>query len=325
MSSAKDTSQVNATEDAIEIAAAHNSIDSMAPLRPRRILGFLITAAMVALAAWFGQKMWHAYMDTPWTRDGTVRAYVVTIAPEVSGRVIALPLADNQFVHKGDLLIAIDQTDYRLAITLAEAAVQQAEANAQNAQREAARRERLRELASSVEEQQIYQTQALATQALLRQARANLEQARVNLKRTEIRSPVDGWVTNLLTQLGDYATVGQSAVSVVDAGSFWIDAYVEETHLASIREGDPARIKLMSYRPVLQGRVVSVARGIHVANAQPNPQGLAEVNPIFTWVRLAQRIPVRVSIDAVPAGVTLVAGMTATVQIEPQHARPLTP
>ncbi len=136
-----------------------------------------------------------------------------------------------------------------------------------------------------------------------------------NLQRTEIRSPVNGWVTSPLAQRGDFATAGQNLISITDAGSFWVDAYFEETNLGPIQIGDPAEVKLMDYRAILQGHVESIARAINVANAQPNGQGVATVNPIFTWVRLAQRIPVRIKIDRVPEDVLLVAGMTATVGI----------
>ena len=260
-------------------------------------------------------------MGAPWTRDGTVRAYVVTKATEVSGYIVELPVADNQFVHKGDLLLVIDPTNYKIAVSLAEAAVQQAQVTAQNAEREAKRRLELTSLAVTKEEQQTYESTALANQAQLQQAQANLDQARVNLERTEIRSPVNGWVTNLLAQLGDYANVGQNLISVVDADSFWVDGYFEETNLEPIQVGDLASIKLMGYSQIVRGHVGSIARGINVANAQPNGQGLAQVNPIFTWVRLAQRIPVRIHIDQVPKGVVLAAGMTATVQIDPPRPR----
>jgi multidrug resistance efflux pump len=140
----------------------------------------------------------------------------------------------------------------------------------------------------------------------------------VNLERSQIRSPVNGYVTNLIAQLGDFANVGQNEISVVDSDSFWIDGYFEETNLSSIHEGDPAKIKLMGYSGILHGHVGSIARGINVPNAQPDRYGLASVNPIFTWVRLAQRVPVHISIDEVPKDVVLVAGMTATVQIEPR-------
>ena len=129
-------------------------------------------------------------------------------------------------------------------------------------------------------------------------------------------------MTNLLAQLGDYANVGQNKISVVDADSFWVDGYFEETNVGPIQVGDPATIKLMGYSQIVRGHVGSIARGINVANAQPNAQGVATVNPIFTWVRLAQRIPVRIEIDQVPEGVILVAGMTATVQIDPKPRPP---
>jgi len=158
--------------------------------------------------------------------------------------------------------------------------------------------------------------QRKSAEATLAQAEAQLSQARMNLERTRILSPVDGYVTNLLAQLGDFVNVGVNTISLVDANSFWVDGYFEETNLAPIRVGDPARIKLMGYSQILRGHVDSIARAINVANAQAAGQGVANVNPIFTWVRLAQRIPVRLHIDEVPNGVVLAAGMTATVEID---------
>jgi RND family efflux transporter MFP subunit len=281
-----------------------------------RILPVLITLLTVVVAGFLGWTMWQTYMGSPWTRDGTVRVYVVTIAPEVAGRIAQLPVADNQFVHKGDLLMMIDPTNYEIAVHLSEAVVKQPKANSQNAEIEAERRKALSNLAVTREEQQTYASNAIAAQAQYEQAEANLSQAKVNLSRTEIRSPVNGWITNLLARVGDYATAGQNKISVVDADSFWLDGYFEETNIGSIRIGDPATIKLMGYVQKIRGHVDSVAHAIDVGNAQPNQQGVATVNPIFTWVRLAQRIPVRVHIDEVPDGVELAAGMTGTVQID---------
>jgi RND family efflux transporter MFP subunit len=282
------------------------------------VVPILITLGTGAIAALFAWAMWQAYMGAPWTRDGTVRVYVVTKAPEVAGRIVKLPVADNQFVHKGDLLMLIDPTDYRIAVELTEAAVQQTKATAENAQREAERRRKLTDLAETVEDLQTHEANAQASAAQYRQALAQRDQAKVNLERTEIRSPVNGWVTNLLARFGDYATVGQKLISVVDADSFWVDGYFEETSLGRIHDGDPATVKLMGYSQLVRGHVDGVTRGINVPNAQPNQAGLASVNPIFTWVRLAQRMPAHIHIDQVPDGVRLVAGMTATVQIEPR-------
>jgi RND family efflux transporter MFP subunit len=282
----------------------------------RRVIGVSLTLASVVIAAILGRAMWRAYVDSPWTRDGTVRAYVVTMAPEVFGRVVDLRVSDNQFVHKGDLLMVIDPTDYRIAVSRANAALRQAELDAENTGRLAARRASLAKLdAVALEQAQTYGNAASVAQAQVDQAKANLRQARTNLERTEIRSPVNGWVTNLLVQRDDFATVGQNEISLVDADSFWVDAYFEETQLASIRQADRAEVQLLGYEPLVRGHVESMSRGIYVANAQQSQQGLAAVNPIFTWVRLAQRVPVRIHVDEVPRGVQLVAGMTATVSI----------
>jgi multidrug resistance efflux pump len=186
-----------------------------------------------------------------------------------------------------------------------QAAVDSAEANLKLAQRQ-------------IDSLKAQQASAVANVA---QAKAQLGQAQVNLDRTQIRSPVNGWVTNLLAQLGDYANVGQNEITLVDADSFWVDAYFTEIALGSIRQGDPAKVNLMGYSKIVRGHVDSIARGINVPNAQAGPQGLAQVNPIFTWVRLAQRIPVRIHIDHVPEGVTLAAGQTATVEIS-KRTRP---
>ena len=357
---------------------------SREPIKPRqRMVPFLITLATVALAGLLGWGMWRVYMESPWTRDATVRAYVVTMAPEVAGRIAELPLVDNKYVRQGDLLMVIDPTNYRIAVSQAEAAVQQAQASVQTtdaqmtaqqaqisasqaqldgaqaglvfARQQAARYQDLAQKgAGSVQSAQQFtsqlhqqdaavqtaqqnltlaqrqleslKAQRLSAEATLAQAKAQLAQAQVNLDRTRILSPVDGHVTNLLAQLGDYVNVGVNTISVVDSNSFWVDGYFEETNLAPIRVGDPAQIKLMGYSQVVRGHVDSIARAINVANAQPNNQGVANVNPIFTWVRLAQRIPVRIHIDEVPADVVLAAGMTATVEIDPgSRADPIAP
>jgi multidrug resistance efflux pump len=295
----------------------------VAPAARRRVrlLPFVITAVTVAVAAGLSWLMWESYMGTPWTRDGRVRVYVVTIAPQVAGTITQLPVKDDQFVHKNDLLMEIDPTNYKIAVEVAQAAVEQAKAMSENAKAEAERREKLGDWVSQ-EERQTFVSRSMASDATYRQATANLEQAQVNLKRTRIVSPVNGYVTNLEAQLGDYVNVGERRISVVNSDSFWVDGYFEETVLGSIKIGDPAQIKLMGYSEVIQGHVAGVARGINIENAASNDAGLAKVNPIFTWVRLAQRVPVRIALDHVPADIRLVAGQTATVQIDPAPGKP---
>ena len=299
------------------MSSADANVKTASRRKGRPILRVLITLGMVAVAAVLGWRAWALYMGSPWTRDGTVRAYVVQIAPQVAGEIMQLPVADNQFVREGDLLMLVDPRDYAIAVRQAKAAVDKAKADADNARAEFARRQKLDSAAVTVEELQTYEAQAAAADASYQAALANLDQARVNLKRTQVRSPVNGFVTNLAAQIGDYAIAGQRQISIVNTDSFWVDGYFEETVVHRIRDGDQATIKLMGYAPLLRGRVSGIARGINVANAEADAAGLATVNPIFTFVRLAQRVPVRIHLEDVPKGVHLVMGMTATVQIDP--------
>src|SRR5260370_5856235 len=186
-----------------------------------RVLPTLITLGMVVLATLLGWAAWQNYMVAPWTRDGTVRAYVVTMAPEVAGRIVELPLADNQFVHNADLLMVIDPTNFSIAVRQAEAAVEQARAVSQNAQIQSQRRQKLTNLAVSTEEKQNFASNMLSANAAHEQAVANLNQAQVNLERTRIVSPVNGYVTNLMAQFGDYVTIGQKSISLINSDSFW--------------------------------------------------------------------------------------------------------
>jgi RND family efflux transporter MFP subunit len=284
-----------------------------------RVVPILITLGTVAIAALLAWATWQAYMGAPWTRDGTVRAYVVTMAPEVAGRIVKLSVADNQFVHKGDVLFEIEPADYRIALESAQAQAQRDGAALDYARTNENRQARLaKEGWASTEVYQQTTSTLHQLEAAVAADQAAINKAQLDLRRVVVRSPVNGYVTNLLAQLGDYATVGQKLISVVDSDSFWVDGYFEETSLRRILDGDPATAKLMGYSQLVRGHVGGVARGINIPNAQPDQAGLASVNPIFTWVRLAQRVPVRIKIDQVPDGVRLVAGMTATVQIDPQ-------
>lgn len=274
-----------------------------------------LTAIAVALAALLGWWAWRAYMETPWTRDGAVRAYVIRVVPEVSGRIVALPIKADQAVHKGDPLLQIDKTDYQIALENAQAVLAQAQANLDNTRLQAERRLKLSALSVSVEEQQTFAAQARIAQANLDQAKASLDRAQVNLQRTSLVSPVNGYVTNLTVQTGDYATAGQRVLSLVDTDSYWVEGYFEETQLRRIRIGDRALVSLMGYPTPIEGHVAGLSHGIMISNAQTDPAGLPSVNPIFTWIRLAQRIPVRVELDSVPKDVTLAVGLTATVEI----------
>ncbi|MCQ8279608.1 HlyD family secretion protein [Acetobacteraceae bacterium KSS8] len=289
------------------------------PKRPSglRATPILLTVSAVVVAGLLGWAVWDAYLIAPWTRDAAVRAYVVTEASEVAGRLVSLPVRADGFVRRGQLLMEIEPTDYQIAVANAEADVEQAQAALDNSKAQDKRRRELTTLSTSVEEKQNYATQVQTAEATLRRDLAALAQARVNLKRTRITSSVNGFVTNLDAQVGDYVTVGERVISIVNSDSFWVDAYFEETQLSDIHLGDRARLYLMGWKQPLWGHVSGISRGIEVQNAQADSAGLASVNPVFTWIRLAQRIPVRIALDQVPPDVILSAGMTATVQLNP--------
>jgi multidrug resistance efflux pump len=275
----------------------------------------LITGAVVLIALLLAWALWWHYFRSPWTRDGRVRAEVVNIAAQISGQVIDLKVIDNQTVKKGDILFVIDPVDYRLALTQAESTLQSRQYNAQIAEQDSLRRQKLGQ-AISLEEANTSASSALVAQAAYQAALAAVDQAKVNLSRTIVRSPVNGYVTNLTLRIGDYSMPGQTKLTVVDSDSFWIVGYFEETKLSHIQEGDYAHVRLMGWSPEVAGHVESISRAIADTNSDANSEGLANVSPIFTWVRLAQRIPVRIHIDRVPRKVLIAAGQTCTIVVD---------
>jgi RND family efflux transporter MFP subunit len=300
----------------------------LAPGRPGRMARFaretlktVATLFILVLAMLAALVIWDSYVTAPWTRDGSVRVQVAGIAPQVSGQITEVRVVDNQYVHQGDVLYVIDPFDFQVALDTSKAQLRQKAADLQVKRMQAERRLHLSDLATTPEQQQLYVGNAIQAQAAFDAAQQQVAQADINLKRTQVRSPVNGYVTNLLMRVGDFAHAGTTNISVIDADSYWIDGYFEETKMAHVCIGDRAEAALMGYRDPIVGRVQTVTRGISVSNATPSTQGLPNVDPVYTWVRLAQRVPVRIGITDVPAGVPLVSGMTATVTIRGAEAR----
>jgi RND family efflux transporter MFP subunit len=287
----------------------------------RAALKTTATLLILAVAVLAGLVIWDYYVTAPWTRDGAVRVQVADVAPQVSGQITEIRVVDNQYVHQGDVLYVIDPFDFQVALDTDNAQLREKAADLQVKRMQAERRQHLTNLSTTPEEQQLYVGNATQARAAFDAAQQQVQQADINLKRTQVRSPVNGYVTNLLMRIGDYAHAGTANISVIDADSYWIDGYFEETKMAHICIGDRAEAELMGYRDPIIGRVQSVTRGISVSNAAPSTQGLPNVDPIYTWVRLAQRVPVRIRITHVPDGVPLVSGMTATVTIRDADAQ----
>ncbi|PZW64605.1 RND family efflux transporter MFP subunit [Pseudomonas sp. URMO17WK12:I1] len=275
-----------------------------------------ITLAVVVAAIFAGAWIWQHYMYSPWTRDARVRADVVTIAPDVSGWVLELKVRDNQQVKAGDLLMTIDRDRYQAAVEKAQAVVDIRKQQLNLREHEASRRAQLGSQAISAELRENAQINAEMARSEYREAQADLRIAQLNLERSEVRAPRDGQVTNLVLAQGNYVTAGQAVMALVDTSSFYVQAYFEETKLPRIQVGAPVEIWLMGGEQEIRGEVEGISRGITDRNASPDGQLLANVEPTFNWVRLAQRIPVRIKLDEVPESVKLSAGMTASVRVE---------
>jgi RND family efflux transporter MFP subunit len=278
-----------------------------------------VTLCLVAAAIFAGFHLWQYYMLTPWTRDARIRADVVVIAPDVSGWVRELKAFDNQQVKAGDLLLSIDRDRFEAALEKAQAVVQTRQQQLNLREHEASRRAALGPQAISAELRENAQINAGIARGELREAQAEAKVAQLNLTRSQVRAPRNGHITNLRLAEGNYVNAGQSVMALIDDSTFYVQAYFEETKLPRIRVGDPVKIWLMSAGEGLQGHVESISRGITDRNTTPDGQLLAEVEPTFNWVRLAQRIPVRIKIDKLPEGMNLSSGMTASVQVQERH------
>jgi RND family efflux transporter MFP subunit len=263
------------------------------------------------------------YLYSPWTRDARIRANVVTVAPDVAGYVNDIRVRNNQFVHKDDVLLVIDQDRYKLALATAEAAVASTHAQYLMLLDQYQRRLKLSPgYTITIEALDNARRQSETANANYQQAIASRDTAALNLKRTEVRASVNGFITNLNLAKGTYASQGQAVMALIDSDSYRVEGYFEETKIPQIKAGASAEIHLMDGSPALQGTVLGIAMGITDQDNPNGPQLLSSINPTFTWVRLAQRIPVSIHIDVVPPGVVLSAGMTATVQIADRSRTP---
>ncbi|TSJ51834.1 HlyD family secretion protein [Atlantibacter subterranea] len=273
----------------------------------------LIVLAAAILAGWW---LWNYYMQSPWTRDGKVRAELVDISPQVGGTITQINVRDNQFVKAGAPLFSIDATPFHIAVLNAEAQLAHAQSDLAKAQNEASRRQHLPHNYISAEELDSATLNVKAMQAAVNVAKAALEQAQWQLSQTNVTAPVDGWVTNLSVRVGNYAATGAPVFALIDSHSFYVVGYFEETKLRHIAPGATARITLLSNDAPLTGRVESIGRAIYDQSVETDSGLVPDVKPNVPWVRLAQRVPVRFELQNVPDNALLVSGTTCTIAIE---------
>lgn len=287
-------------------------------LHRQNLLRSAVTATVILVILGGIYALWLRYQVEPITRDGKVRADMVPVAADVGGLVSEVRVSDNETVKKGDLLFVIDRPRYRLALEQAEANL----VNAQTALAQAVREDRRnRAMAELIAAEAIEQGRAKVEglRAAVGQAVAARDLAHFNLERTLVRAPVEGTVSNFSLQPGTYLSAGKPALALVFDRSLRVEGYFEETKLPAIKVGDRASIYLMGVADEISGHVQSIAGGVEDRERAGSDGQLANVNPSFTWVRLAQRIPVRIVIDKVPANVRLIPGQTATVVVHPRN------
>jgi multidrug resistance efflux pump len=283
--------------------------------KPLLTLGrVVLTLLIVTFASVVVWRMVMYYMFAPWTRDGHIRADVVQIAPDVSGLIQQVDVTDNQVVSKGQILFTIDQERFRLALRQTKATVAERQETYEQARRE---NKRNRGLGNLVAQEQLEESQSRETRALsaLGEAQVAVDAAQLNLDRSVIRSPVDGYLNDRAPRAQEFVSAGRAVLSVVDGASFHIDGYFEETKLAGIHIGQAVDIRVIGDNSRLRGHVQSIVAGIEDRDRSSGSNLLPNVNPAFSWVRLAQRIPVRIAFDSVPEDFRMIAGRTATVSI----------
>ena len=279
----------------------------------------ILNVAIFGSALYFGYIKFQDYFNNPWTRDGQVRAQVIQVSPRVSGAVIDISVIDNQEVKKGDLLFSIDPSQYQIKIEQARADLKREEANARGTKIEY---DRVRKIAAknrgAISQKDLNRNRVNYEKALAKIAsyKEKLNTAKLNLSFTKVHASVDGYVSNINFQIGSQAVANRAILALVDKNTFWVFGFFRENMLKDIQIGDPSKVTLMAYpeRPI-SGTVESIGWGIAHADGNPGNNLLPKIKPVFQWIRLAQRIPVRIKLETLPEGVELRFGLTASVMI----------
>ncbi len=285
----------------------------------RKIALGSLNLVLLALVAWYAYQAFDEYLNNPWTRDGQVRGHVIQIAPRVSGMVTRIAVIDNQFVKRGDLLFELDREPFEIAIAQAQANLKRARISSKAARIEY---DRLRDIfdkdPGAVSQKDLNRREASYLESLsqIDVVRETLRGAKLNLDYTQVRAPVDGYVSNVDFQIGTQAVANNPILALVDSNSFWVFGYFRESQIGRFKIGDAARVTLMAYPDLpLEGRVESLGWGIAPSDGNTGFNLLPSIKPVFQWIRLAQRIPVRIKLEQIPAGVELRFGLTASVMV----------
>ncbi len=283
------------------------------------IIKLIVSLALFASAGYFGYNKYQDYFANPWTRDGQVRAHVIQVSPRVSGTITAINIIDNQFVKQGTLLFEIDKEPFLIKMAQTKAELQREKVNLRGAKIEY---ERVKKISlkdkGAVSQKDLirHEINYLKSMSKIDSIKEKLNSAKLNLSFTKIYASVDGYVSNINFQIGSQAVSNRPILALVDSNSFWVFGYFRETMLEDIKIGDKVKVTLMAYndKPI-SGEVESIGWGIAHSDGNPGANLLPSIKPVFQWIRLAQRIPVRVKLYELPNGVELRFGLSASVKI----------
>jgi len=285
----------------------------------KRFIKLILTLTLIASTIYFGYEKYRRYIDNPWTRDGQVRTQVIQVAPRVTGMVTKIHIKDNQHVKKGDLLFEIDPSQYELKVKQAQARLKRTLEAAKGTKIEY---ERVKSIyakdrgAVSQKDLVRNETNYFKSLADIESATEALNAAKLNLSYTKVYAEVDGYVSNINFQIGTQATANRPLLALVDEHSFWVFGFFKESAIPHVKVGDKAVVTLLAYPDTpLKGTVESIAWGISHTDGNPGSNLLPSVKPVFQWIRLAQRIPVRIKLDPLPKNIKLRFGLTASVMI----------
>jgi RND family efflux transporter MFP subunit len=278
-----------------------------------------LNLAVIAIIGWYAYQSFEEYFNNPWTRDGQVRGHVIQIAPRVSGMVTHIVVIDNQFVQQGELLFKIDQEPFEIAIAQAGANLKRAHISSRSAKIEY---DRLQDIfkkdPGAVSQKDLNRREANYLESLsqIDVETESLRGAKLNLSYTQVFAPLEGYVSNVDFQIGTQAVANTPIIALVDSNSFWVFGYFRESQIGKFNIGDPARVTLMAYPDLtLEGQVESLGWGIAPSDGNQGVKLLPSIKPVFQWIRLAQRVPVRIKLENIPEGVELRFGLTASVMI----------
>ncbi len=279
----------------------------------------LLAFAILGIALFLAYNKYKAYIDNPWTRDGQVRTQVIQVTPRINGMVVKIHVIDNQQVKIGDLLFEIDPSQYQVKLNQSNAKLKRTREAAKGTKIEF---ERVKNIytkdkgAVSQKDLVRNETSYYKSLASIDSSKEAVKTATLNLSYTKVYAEVDGYVSNINFQIGSQATANKPILALVDENSYWVFGFFREDSIPEIEIGDEAKVTLMAYPDIsLLGKVESIAWGIAHSDGNPGNNLLPSVQPVFQWIRLAQRIPVRIKLDKLPKEVKLRFGLTASVMI----------